>query len=152
MKITKKSKMTRLHIEILEAKMIEERADIKTRFSATRRPPRWHPVGTYRVDHNGNLQVKVEDKNKSWVPVKNLVWEKNNGPIQDGHVVIFKTGLKTNILEDITLDKLECLERSAALQKHRINDSDYVKIKQLYAEIKKNVKRIEKMEEEGGKA
>lgn len=84
------------------------------------------PVGSYRVDQNGVLKVKIScargHKNKRWRSVYEMVWSAANGPAPAGHVVLFKPGMSTNILDEITLDRLECITLSERMLRHTCNN------------------------------
>jgi hypothetical protein len=81
------------------------------------------PVGTLRIDHtNGYLERKVTDDHpvpaRRWVAVHRLVWETAHGAIPPGHRVAFKPGMKTNVLEEITLDKLELVTPAEMMRRN----------------------------------
>ncbi len=44
---------------------------------------------------------------KRWRPVHVMVWEAAHGPVADGHIVVFKPGLKSFVAAEITADRLE---------------------------------------------
>lgn len=81
------------------------------------------PVGTLRINSkDGYLERKVTDDHpvpaRRWVGVHRLVWEAAHGPIPSGHRVAFKPGTKTNVLEDITLDKLELVTAAEMMRRN----------------------------------
>jgi len=71
----------------------------KTRFKKGNTPQTWVPVGTEVVDPDGYTKLKVADPNK-WRYKHRMIWEKHNGPIPKGHVVIFGDGDKRNFDPD----------------------------------------------------
>lgn len=80
------------------------------------------PIGTLRV-RDGLLCRKMTDDPAlypaaRWKPVSRLVWEAAHGPVPAGHVVRFKDGQKTLVLEEITLDRLECVTKAEAMRKN----------------------------------
>lgn len=84
----------------------------------------WQPIGTYRVNPDGYLDVKVADDGppqKRWERVHRLVWEQANGPIPEGHIVVFKPGRRTTELEAITADGLECITRTELVTRNSIH-------------------------------
>jgi hypothetical protein len=87
----------------------------KTQFKPGSKPVTWRPVGTCVVNGDGYLDRKVADgtgpRHHFWKPVHRLVWIEANGEIPAGHVVVFKPGQFTNVLEEITLDRVECITR-----------------------------------------
>lgn len=96
----------------------------ETQFKPGQRPHTWRPVGSYRVNADGYLDRKVTDDalpHKRWERVHRLVWIAANGPIQRGHVVVFKPGRKSTVLEDITADALECITRQELAARNTIH-------------------------------
>lgn len=93
-----------------------------TQFKPGNRPQTWVPVGSYRIVPGGSdrttlmLERKVNDlpgpNHVRWHPVHRLVWEEANGPVPKGHIVVFKPGMRTTVLEEITLDRLELVSRA----------------------------------------
>lgn len=126
----------------------------ETRFKAGQKPHTTLPVGSYRVVKNKagapHLERKMTDtpgaNNKRWVPVSRLVWEAANGPVPDGHIVVFKPGTATCVLEEITLDRLECISRAEnARRNHPATKSpEIAKLIQLKGAITRQVNRIAK--------
>jgi hypothetical protein len=66
-----------------------------TQFKKGGVPPNHRPVGSERVNVDGYLERKVAEP-KTWRMVHVINWEAVNGPVPEGHVVIFKNGDKTN--------------------------------------------------------
>lgn len=68
----------------------------ETQFKNGHIPANHQPVGSERIcSRDGYVLVKVAEPNR-WVPKHRLIWEKANGPVPDGHVVIFGDGNKRN--------------------------------------------------------
>jgi hypothetical protein len=77
----------------------------------------WRPIGTIAVDAEGYRRVKVREGKKGeaygfgntkiWPLLHRQVWEQHNGPIPEGHIVVFKDRDRGNCdienLELITL-------------------------------------------------
>lgn len=64
------------------------------------------PIGAERIDSKGYVMVKVaQGKNqKNWQYKHILLWEKHNGPVPLGHVLLFADGNKRNVcLENLML-------------------------------------------------
>ncbi len=92
-----------------------------TRFKRGNKPQTWVPVGSYRINSDGYLDRKVSDTGyppRDWVGVHRLVWIERNGPIPEGHVVVFKPGRRTTELEAITADALECISRADLMKRN----------------------------------
>lgn len=80
------------------------------------------PVGSIRIK-DGVLCRKMTDDPSlypaaRWTPITRLVWESAHGPIPAGMVVRFKDGRKTVVLEEITLDRLECITKAENMRKN----------------------------------
>jgi hypothetical protein len=84
-----------------------------TRFQPGQTPHNTLEVGAYRITKDGTLQRKIGttkgSNSKRWRGVHELVWVAANGPLPAGHIVVFKPGMRTTQLADITLDKVECI-------------------------------------------
>ncbi|MDB5777555.1 MAG: endonuclease [Herbaspirillum sp.] len=86
---------------------------VETRFKPGKMPHNTLSIGSYRVDKDGTLQRKVSEakgnNSKRWRGVHELVWIAQHGPVPPKHIVVFKSGKRTAILEEITLDSVECI-------------------------------------------
>lgn len=82
-------------------------------------PARNHkPVGAERIDSEGYVIVKVQDDgpwHKRWRPKHKVEWEKVNGAIPKGKVLIFLDGNKQNT----SLDNLKLVTLGQNLQLNR---------------------------------
>lgn len=122
----------------------------ETRFKKGNKPLNWKPVGSYRVNGDGYLDLKVNDlpghNNVRWHPVHRLVWIEANGPVPDKHMIVFKPGMKTNVLEEITLDKLECISRADHARRHQpyARGPEFGYLVKLKGAITRHVNRITK--------
>ena len=98
---------------------------VASQFKPGMRPHTWKPVGSYRVVPDGVLEQKVcEAKGANhmrWKPVHRLVWEAANGPVPQGCIVAFKPGMRTNLLEEITLDRLELITSRENMQRNSVH-------------------------------
>jgi len=79
----------------------------KTSFKKGDKPKNYKPVGHERVDRDGYVLIKVSDTgawHERWRHKHKVVWEKANGPIPKGHVLIFLDQNKLNIsIENLQL-------------------------------------------------
>lgn len=79
------------------------------------------PIGSYRI-HEGYLERKVSNAkgnaSKRWHGVQRLVWEAANGPTPPGHVVVFRPGRHSTVLEQITLDAVELISRAELMRRN----------------------------------
>lgn len=85
----------------------------ETQFKKGTPPMNTMPIGSHRLDGYGVLQRKISNDSgspsKRWRSVHELLWVEAHGPIPPKHMVIFKQGMKTNVLEEITIARLECV-------------------------------------------
>lgn len=98
----------------------------ETQFPKGHRPHTWVPVGSYRVNSDGFLEVKLTDLPGPyyvrWKPVHRMVWEQTHGPIPAGHIVRFKDGRRSAVLEQITEDALECITLAENARRNSIHN------------------------------
>ncbi len=119
-----------------------------TRFKPGHKGSRTQPIGSYRLDAQGLLQRKVADtpgpNHLRWRGVHELIWIEAHGPVPAGHVVCFRPGQRTNRLEEITLERVECLSRAQiARRNHPANKSpELARLVQLKGAITRQVNRI----------
>lgn len=126
----------------------------ETQFKKGNKPVNFVPVGGYRLkdDRNGNYywEKKVTDipgaKYKNWKMVSHIVWEEANGPIPKGCLITFKEGMKTNKLEEITIDRLDCITRkeNAARNNPWSKGKELGQLYQLKGAIKRQLNKITK--------
>jgi hypothetical protein len=107
------------------------------------------PIGSLRLNKDGLLERKVTDDRsiapaRRWKAEHRLVWEAANGPTPPGHIVVFRPGCRTAVLQEITLDRLECISRAEnARRNHPMNVSpEFAKVAQLRGAITRQVNRI----------
>lgn len=87
-------------------------------FKAGQKPANtWKPVGSERVTKDGTLERKISDtgiKRIDWRPVHVMEWEKFNGPIPGGHIVVFKDRNNRNFASD----NLEVITRAENMRRN----------------------------------
>lgn len=121
-----------------------------TQFKKGTPPHNTKPVGSYRLNKEGHLQQKISDakgsNSKRWRGVAELVWCAANGPLPPKHIVVFKKGHFTNKLEEITLDRVDCITNAEHVRRNSIwrNDPEIAKLYQLKGAITRQVNRIQK--------
>ena len=127
----------------------------ETRFKAGERHgaanSNYKPIGTLRINANGHLERKVNDTDpvpvRRWKPIYQLVWIAANGPIPKGHIVRFKDGQKTAVLEQITVDRLECITKRENMNRNTSWSKyphEIAQLIQLKGAITRQVNRINK--------
>lgn len=89
----------------------------KTSFKKGERPPTWVPIGTERVTVDGYPEIKVKEGagQENWRGKHIVIWEKENGPLPKGHVIIFGDKDKTNL----DINNLICVSRKQLLGLNR---------------------------------
>lgn len=125
---------------------------LDTQFSTGQMPPNTVPVGSYRLIKNKLRGDRLEQKtsevpganHKRWTPVSRLVWQAAHGPVPRGSIVVFKPGQVTAVLEDITLERLECITRAQhSTRNHpRSHSPELGRLVQLKGAIARQVNRI----------
>lgn len=119
----------------------------KTQFKPGQMPHNTHEVGSYRVDKGGNLQRKIGNakgnNSKRWRCVHELVWVEANGPVPAGHIVVFKKGQRTNLLDEITLDRIECISLAENMRRNTFHNygPEVAKAVQLRGAISRQINK-----------
>lgn len=116
-------------------------------FKKEHRPLNSKPIGTRVIDRHGYAKIKIDEPN-IWKHEHILIWEKANGKIQEGSVLIFRDGNKSNI----TLENLRMITRRELLElnckKLRSSNPDLTDTGLLIAKV--NIARSEKIKEKRG--
>lgn len=93
-----------------------------TQFKAGQQPHNTLPIGSLKLDKDGTLQRKISnDKGNNsarWRAVHELVWVEANGPLPANHIVVFKPGMRTNVLEEIKVDRVECISLAENMKRN----------------------------------
>ena len=119
-------------------------------FEKGHKPHTTLPVGSYRVNGDGFLDVKFAETpgryTMRWKPVHRVVWERAHGPIPKGHVVRFKPGRRSTVLHEITLDALELLTHAQNLALNSVHNlpKDLAKIAQLRGALNRQINKRSK--------
>ena len=82
----------------------------------------YQPIGSERISKEGILQRKVNNDmpfQQRWKAVHAILWEKHNGPIPKGHVVVFRNGDRT----DIRIENLELISRAQLMQRNSYHNN-----------------------------
>jgi hypothetical protein len=70
-------------------------------FKPGQKPPNTVPIGAERITADGYVEVKISDRPGSprnrWRGKHTLIWEKANGQIPKGHVILFADGDRRNL-------------------------------------------------------
>lgn len=93
-----------------------------TRFKPGSTPHTTEPIGALRTTKDGTLQRKISNESgnssKRWRGVHELVWVEVNGPVPPKHIVVFKPGMRTDVLEQITVDRVECISLAENMRRN----------------------------------
>lgn len=120
-----------------------------TQFRPWHQPANHRPVGSERINSQGYAEVKVAEP-KTWKMKHVLIWEAANGPVPDGHVVIFGDGNRLNFSLDnlvlISKRELLVLNRKGLIQ----HDTELTKSGILVAQLILKYADREKESKQGG--
>lgn len=111
----------------------------------------YRPIGSLRITKDGYLEQKVTDNQsippaRRWVAFHRIVWERENGHVPHGHIVVFRPGMLTTDPALITVDRLECITRSENMQRntyHRYG-KEVAQLIQLRGVITRKIREKEK--------
>ena len=99
---------------------------VETRFAKGHKPHTWKPIGSMRINADGYLDRKVNDRPGAaymrWHAVHRLVWEAAHGPVPQGFVVVFKPGRHSTVEADITLDAIELVSRRELMARNTVHN------------------------------
>lgn len=98
----------------------------QTHFRHGQAPKNTLPLGSYRIGPDNYLEQKISDlpgpPKMRWKAVHRLVWEAAHGPIEPGHVVVFRPGRRSTRLDDITPDALETVTRAQLMARNSVHN------------------------------
>lgn len=113
------------------------------------------PIGSERISKDGYLERKVTDDNpvpaRRWTGVHRIVWEVAHGPIPLGHIVVFKRGMRTQIADEITADKLELITRVENMRRNSYHNNypkEVAQLIQLKGALNRKINRRQRDDEE----
>lgn len=93
-----------------------------TQFKPGQSPANTLPIGSTKFDKSGVLLQKVTNDpgngSKRWRAVHELVWVAVNGPVPPKHIVVFRPGMRSNVLEEITIDRVECISLTENMKRN----------------------------------
>jgi hypothetical protein len=121
-----------------------------TQFKPGQHPPNTMPIGSTKLDKSQVLLQKVSDakgnNSKRWRAVHELVWIAANGPLPPKHIVVFRPGMKTNVLDEITIDRVECISLAENMRRNTVHNmpKELVSLVRLRAVLTRNINRREK--------
>jgi len=105
------------------------------------------PLSTLRINADGYLERKTSMTHpvpaRRWIAVHRLVWIEANGPVPNGHVVVFKPGMRTNVLDEITLDKVELISCAENMRRNSYHNypKEIAQLIQLRGAVQREINR-----------
>ena len=110
------------------------------------------PIGTEKVDTKRGVLVRKLTDDPSvvpvmrWKPVHVLVWEAARGRVPQGHIVIFRRGMKTFVADEITLDRLELVSLAENMRRNTVHNlpAPLPQLVQLRGVLNRKINRLEK--------
>lgn len=106
-----------------------------TQFKSGHRPSNYMPVGSERVNGEGYVDIKVADPNK-WRAKHLILWEEANGPVPEGHIILFGDKDRRNFDLDnlllvskkqlLTLNRRGLIKRDTELTRSAILVTDLI--------------------------
>jgi hypothetical protein len=124
-----------------------------TRFKEGQMPHNTQPIGSYRITRDGTLQRKISNdkgsNSKRWRGVHELLWIEANGPVPPKHIVVFKPGQRTAELDQITLDRVECISLAENMRRNTVHNypPEIAKTIQLIGALNRKINRRQKDEQ-----
>lgn len=111
----------------------------------------YRPIGSLRITKDGYLEQKTTDDQsvypaRRWVAMHRIVWERENGQVPPGHIVVFRQGMLTTDTDLITVDRLECITRAENMRRntcHRYG-KEVAQLIQLRGVITRKIREKEK--------
>lgn len=120
-----------------------------TQFKPGARPATWVPVGSFRVVEGDILEQKFADEagppGRRWKAYARIVWEQANGPVPEGHAVVFRPGKKTTDPALVTLDAIELVSRADLVRRNSIHryPDELRSVMRLRGQINRAIKQAE---------
>lgn len=125
----------------------------ETQFKKGQMPHNTHEVGAYRITRDGTLQRKIGNakgsNSKRWRGVHELVWIEANGPVPPKHICVFKPGMRTSVLEEITIDKVECISLAENMRRNTLHryPKEIAQLIQLRGAVQRQINKRSKQNE-----
>lgn len=110
----------------------------ETQFKKGNKPHNYMPVGSERINGDGYVDIKIADPDE-WKGKHILIWEKHNGPVPEGHVIIF--GDRDN--RNFEIENLICVSRQELLVMNQNglikNNSELTKTGVIIADLHRKI-------------
>jgi len=86
------------------------------RFEKGHRPHTWRPVGSERINKDGQRERKTAEP-RTWKTLHVIEWERHNGPVPAGHIVVFAN----RDPGDLRIENLICIDRAENMRRNTIH-------------------------------
>lgn len=121
----------------------------ETRFKKGQKPHTWYPLGTERMNKDGNIERKVADtgvRNVDWKTLAVIEWEKLNGPVPDDMIIVHANHDRA----DFSAENLIAVTRSQNMRRNSLHNypKDIARLMQLRGVLNRKINEREKHEEQ----
>lgn len=114
------------------------------------------PIGTEKFDGKRGVIVRKLTDDPSifpanrWKPVHVIVWEAAHGPVPEGHIVRFKSGMKTLVTSEITPDRLEMVTLAENMRLNTVHryPKEVVGLIRMKGVLNRKINRITRQQHE----
>lgn len=112
------------------------------------------PLGMLLINADNYLARKtsmtINPPARRWVAVHRLVWIEANGLVPDGYIVVFKPGMRSVVLEEITPDRVELISRAENMRRNSSHNypKEIALLIQLRGALQRKINRREKDEQQ----
>lgn len=79
---------------------------------------RYDGAESIRTDKNGSRYIYIRIAESKWVPKHVQVWTQANGPVPDGHNIVFRDGDTLNC----ALENLECISDAELMRRNTLHN------------------------------
>lgn len=135
--------MKKGHVPANKGKKFPNMPPNSGQFKKGHKPQNWVPVGTIRYTTDGYPKRKIAEPSK-WESCHRVEWEKHNGPIPEGHSIVFLDGDKTNW----SIENLVCLSKNEVVRMNQsglfTSDADFTRVGIGMTKLKNKIIGVEK--------
>lgn len=112
---------------------------VATFFPKGHKPANYKPVGTIREIEDGYLEVKIAEGMGQWRLLHRVIWERCNGKIPKGMIVIFLDGNKKNL----NIKNMALLTKAENMRRNTVHNypKEIVHLVQLRAALNRQINK-----------
>lgn len=107
----------------------------RTSFVKGQIPANHKPIGSERITKDGYIEIKISEPNK-WALKHRVIWQKYNGQIPKGYIVVFNDNDKLNVF----IDNLRLITLKENMQRNSIM--------RFPEELRKTIKAVSKLKKQ----